>query len=284
MAAREAIFSRFVLFCFVTGCGYCRNVTCFFGLQVVVATIAFGMGIDKLNVRRIIHYGWPQSLEAYYQEAGRAGRDGKLADCAVLYANLSRIPTLLPSQRSEEQKKQANKMLFDCFRYGMNTSDCRSKTLVEYFGEEFSYEKCLLCDVCIGGPPEMQNLKAEAEIFMLVIAGHHVSTIGIFSMQTNKKKKRPTAKKNQQAMLATCSAANPTKKKTRNQQPRKEGISKIAKQQPNKPRKTTSQALSSPEDELDTTVAMKNRADIEKFANNRHKPVQCASNPSIKHH
>ncbi|KAK3023467.1 hypothetical protein RJ639_044847, partial [Escallonia herrerae] len=83
-------------------------------LEVVVATIAFGMGIDKLNVRRIIHYGWPQSLEAYYQEAGRAGRDGKLADC-VLYANLLRLPTLLPSQRSEEQTKEAYRMLSDCF-------------------------------------------------------------------------------------------------------------------------------------------------------------------------
>ncbi|KAA8545153.1 hypothetical protein F0562_019958 [Nyssa sinensis] len=141
-------------------------------LEVVVATIAFGMGIDKLNVRRIIHYGWPQSLEAYYQEAGRAGRDGKLADC-VLYANLSRIPTLLPSQRSEDQTKQAYKMLSDCFRYGMGTSSCRAKTLVEYFGEHFSYEKCLLCDVCVKGPPEMQNLKAEADIFMQVIAAHY---------------------------------------------------------------------------------------------------------------
>ncbi|GMP40216.1 hypothetical protein CsSME_00010754 [Camellia sinensis var. sinensis] len=84
-------------------------------LQVVVATIAFGMGIDKLNVRRIIHYGWPQSLEAYYQEAGRSGRDGKLADC-ILYANLSRIPSLLPSRRSEDQTKQAYRMLSDCFR------------------------------------------------------------------------------------------------------------------------------------------------------------------------
>ncbi|KAL7235219.1 hypothetical protein ACSBR1_018663 [Camellia fascicularis] len=141
-------------------------------LQVVVATIAFGMGIDKLNVRRIIHYGWPQSLEAYYQEAGRSGRDGKLADC-ILYANLSRIPSLLPSRRSEDQTRQAYRMLSDCFRYGMNTSSCRAKILVEYFGEEFSYQKCQLCDVCVNGPPEMLNLKAEADVFMRVIVSHY---------------------------------------------------------------------------------------------------------------
>ncbi|KAG8390992.1 hypothetical protein BUALT_Bualt01G0141700 [Buddleja alternifolia] len=141
-------------------------------LQVVVATIAFGMGIDKSNVRRIIHYGWPQSLEAYFQEAGRAGRDGKLADC-VLYANLSRIPTLLPSQRSAEQTKRAYNMLSDCFRYGMRTSSCRAKMLVEYFGEEFTQERCLLCDFCTNGPPEIQNLKAEARMFLQLIATHY---------------------------------------------------------------------------------------------------------------
>lgn len=143
-------------------------------IQVVVATVAFGMGIDKSNIRRIIHYGWPQSLEAYYQEAGRAGRDGKLAEC-VLYANLSRTPSLLPSKRSEAQTKHAFKMLSDCFRYGMSTSCCRAKTLVEYFGEDFSYEKCLLCDVCVNGPPEMQDLKEEADILMKVIAAYHLS-------------------------------------------------------------------------------------------------------------
>nr|XP_010312971.1 ATP-dependent DNA helicase Q-like SIM isoform X11 [Solanum lycopersicum]XP_010312972.1 ATP-dependent DNA helicase Q-like SIM isoform X11 [Solanum lycopersicum] len=147
-------------------------------LQVIVATIAFGMGIDKLNVRRIIHYGWPQSLEAYYQEAGRAGRDGKVAEC-VLYANLSRTPTLLPSQRSEEQTKQAYKMLSDCFRYGMNTSCCRAKTLVEYFGEHFLLEKCLVCDICIKGPPERQNLKAEAMIFLQVLSTHCTSPMAV---------------------------------------------------------------------------------------------------------
>ncbi|KAJ0080271.1 hypothetical protein Patl1_22538 [Pistacia atlantica] len=142
-------------------------------LEVVIATIAFGMGIDKLNVRRIIHYGWPQSVEAYYQEAGRAGRDGKLAEC-TLYANLLKAPTLLPNRRSEDQTKQAYKMLSDCFRYGMNTSCCRAKMLVEYFGEDFGHDKCLMCDVCVNGPPVMRNLKEEANILMQVIASYSV--------------------------------------------------------------------------------------------------------------
>ncbi|WOG84369.1 hypothetical protein DCAR_0103552 [Daucus carota subsp. sativus] len=143
-------------------------------LEVVVATIAFGMGIDKSNVRRIIHYGWPQSLEAYHQEAGRAGRDGKLADC-VLYADFSRVPTLLPSQRSEEHTKQATRMLSDCFRYGMNASRCRAKTLVQYFGEKFSYENCHMCDVCINGPPELQDVKDEVKNFMEAMAVEYMN-------------------------------------------------------------------------------------------------------------
>uniref|UniRef100_A0A1J3K7X9 DNA 3'-5' helicase n=1 Tax=Noccaea caerulescens TaxID=107243 RepID=A0A1J3K7X9_NOCCA len=142
-------------------------------LQVVVATIAFGMGIDKKNVRKIIHYGWPQSLEAYYQEAGRAGRDGELAEC-VLFADLSRVPTLLPSRRSKEQTEQAYKMLSDCFRYGMNTSQCRAKILVEYFGEDLSSKKCNLCDVCTKGPPEQVNVREEANLLFQAIAAFHL--------------------------------------------------------------------------------------------------------------
>nr|XP_043630656.1 ATP-dependent DNA helicase Q-like SIM [Erigeron canadensis]XP_043630657.1 ATP-dependent DNA helicase Q-like SIM [Erigeron canadensis]XP_043630658.1 ATP-dependent DNA helicase Q-like SIM [Erigeron canadensis] len=141
-------------------------------IQVVVATIAFGMGIDKSNVRRIIHYGWPQSLEAYYQEAGRAGRDGKLADC-VLYANLSRMPSLLPSRRSEEQTRQAYKMLSDCFRYAIRTSRCRAQMLVHYFGEDFIDGSCHSCDICIKGPPEKQDVKDEARILMQTISDHY---------------------------------------------------------------------------------------------------------------
>ncbi|KAI3987693.1 hypothetical protein MKX01_028427 [Papaver californicum] len=142
-------------------------------LEVVVATIAFGMGIDKSNVRKIIHYGWPQVI-------------------SVLYANLSRTPTLLPSKGSEEQTKQAYKMLSDCFRFGMGNSTCRAKTLVHYFGGVFckslnlhidSLESLILvslnggpllkivrCDVCVAGPPEPQNLKIETDIFLRVLA------------------------------------------------------------------------------------------------------------------
>ncbi|CAN1355885.1 ATP-dependent DNA helicase Q-like SIM [Linum perenne] len=153
-------------------------------LQVIVATIAFGMGIDKLDVRRIIHYGWPQSLEAYYQEAGRAGRDGKLAEC-TLYADLSLQPAPFPRKEpkkkwteeqrklAEEQRKRAYKMSSDVFRYGMNTSNCRSKYLVEFFGEDFAHQKCLLCDVCVNGPPDLQNVKEEADALMRMIDSFH---------------------------------------------------------------------------------------------------------------
>lgn len=108
------------------------------------------------------------SLEAHYQEAGRAGRDGELSDC-ILYANMSRMPTLLPSKRNEEQMKLAYKMLSDCFRYGMNTASCRTKMLVNYFGEDFIPGKCHLCDVCVSGPPELRNLEEEAKAFMQVL-------------------------------------------------------------------------------------------------------------------
>eukprot|EP00850_Spirogloea_muscicola_P019533 SM000193S05157 [mRNA] locus=s193:15069:20925:+ [translate_table: standard] len=130
-------------------------------LQVVVATIAFGMGIDKANVRRVIHYGWPQSLEAYYQEAGRGGRDGRPCDC-ILYCDMTMLPSLLPSKRSPEQAQHALHMLTECFRYGVTTSKCRARILLSYFGEELQTQVCNMCDVCTDGTPPLEDVTAEA--------------------------------------------------------------------------------------------------------------------------
>ncbi|XP_042457531.1 ATP-dependent DNA helicase Q-like SIM isoform X2 [Zingiber officinale] len=140
-----------------------------------VKAAAYHAKLPKSHLRHVhheFHQGSIQSLEAYYQEAGRAGRDGKLSDC-TLYSNLSRIPTLLPSQRNDEQTKQAYKLLSDCFRYAMNTTTCRAKALVGYFGEELDCDGCHLCDICVAGPPEIQNMKAEADVFLGVLKAEH---------------------------------------------------------------------------------------------------------------
>jgi len=98
-----------------------------------------------------------------------------LISSAALYCNFLRAPTLLPNKRSEEQKKAAYRMLRDCFHYSLNTSTCRAKILVKYFGEEFGPDRCDMCDVCINGPPQMHDFKEEAIVFMNVLQGRSVS-------------------------------------------------------------------------------------------------------------
>ncbi len=136
---------------------------------IMVATVAFGMGIDKEDVRFVLHAGLPKSPEAYYQEIGRAGRDDKRADCLWLfhYSDASMIQRFIqegaPSER-EGRLKRLNWLLNWAY-----SSDCRRKTLLEYFGEEREQERCGMCDSCAAAEEPQIDLTIPAQKFMSCI-------------------------------------------------------------------------------------------------------------------
>jgi ATP-dependent DNA helicase RecQ len=165
-------------------------------VDVIVATIAFGMGIDKPDVRFVIHYDMPKSLEGYYQETGRSGRDGGEGQCIAFYSydDIQKLEKFMQGKPVAEQEI-GKQLLFETVSYA-ESSVCRRKLLLHYFGEEYPHDNCENCDNCINPKVQFEgneymvtvlqcildvNEKFKAEHIADVISGNATSSVKTYN-------------------------------------------------------------------------------------------------------
>ncbi len=138
-------------------------------IRVICATIAFGMGIDKPNVRYVVHYDMPKNLEGYYQETGRAGRDGLESECLMLFSggDAAKHRHFIRQIADDREREQAGRLLTQMLDYAA-TMRCRRQHLLNYFGERGTPDQCDNCDNCISPPVTIDATEASRKLLSCV--------------------------------------------------------------------------------------------------------------------